>query len=208
MCEDYNCEYELGDFLPISVGDTVPEVDFEAYIPAQDGQKEEIKNMNIADFNGKWLVLFFYPADFTFICPTELEEMANTYEVFKKEGAEVVSVSTDTAFVHKAWHDSSDAIGKVTYPMAADPAHVLSHLFGVHIADEGVALRGTFIIDPEGVVRVAEIHDNSIGRSAKETLRKIQAAKFVAEHDGKVCPASWVPGVDTLEPGLDLVGKI
>lgn len=202
MCENCNCEYELSDFLPISVGDTVPEVEFEAF------QNEEIKKMKTTDFKGKWLVLFFYPADFTFICPTELEEMEETYKDFKKEGAEIVSVSTDTVFVHKAWHDASDAIKKINYPMAADPTHTLSHIFGVHIEDEGLALRGTFIIDPEGVVRVAEIHDNSIGRNAKETLRKIQAAKFVAEHDGKVCPASWTPGGDTLEPGLDLVGKI
>ncbi len=203
MCE--NCNYELSDFLPISVGDTLPEVEFEVFMP---GEKEEIKKMSTKDFKGKWLVFFFYPADFTFVCPTELEEMAEAYEDFKKEGAEIVSVSTDTVFVHKAWHDESDAIKKIQYPMAADPSHLLSEIFGVLIEDEGVALRGTFIIDPEGIVRVAEIHDNSIGRSAKETLRKIQAAKFVSEHDGKVCPASWAPGADTLEPGLDLVGKI
>ncbi len=205
MCDNNGCEYSIENFLPISVGDTLPEVNFEAFVP---GDKEEIKKMSTADFKGKWLVLFFYPADFTFVCPTELEEMADLYEDFKKEKAEIVSVSTDTAFVHKAWHDSSEAIKKIQYPMAADPSHLLSEIFGVLIEDEGVALRGTFIIDPEGVVKVAEIHDNSVGRNAKETLRKIQAAKFVAEHDGKVCPASWTPGEDTLEPGLDLVGKI
>lgn len=203
MCE--NCEYDLLDFVPISVGDTVPEVEFEAFIP---GEKEDIKKMNTKDFKGKWIIFFFYPADFTFVCPTELEDMANIYEDFKKEDAEIVSVSTDTVFVHKAWHDTSDAIKKITYPMAADPTHLLSNLFGVLIEDEGLALRGTFIIDPEGIIRVAEIHDNSIGRNAKETLRKIQAAKFVAEHDGKVCPANWNPGGDTIEPGLNLVGKI
>ena len=194
--------------MPISVGDTVPEIELEAYIPEQDGKKEEIKNMNLADFNGKWLILFFYPADFTFVCPTELEEMQEMYKEFKKEGAEVLSISTDTTYVHKAWHDSSDAIGKITYPMVADPTHTLSNIFGVHIEEEGVALRGTFVINPEGKVVLAEVNDNSIGRSAKELLRKLKAAKFVAEHDGKVCPASWVPGGDTLEPGLDLVGKI
>lgn len=193
-------EFEL--FGPLSIGDSVPNFDFETY------HQDEIKKTNMEELRGKWLVLFFYPADFTFVCPTELEDMAKLYGEFQKEGAEVVSVSTDTVFVHKAWHDASEAISTITYPMAADPTHELSHAFGVHVADEGVALRGTFIIDPEGVIRVAEIHDNSIGRNARETLRKIQAAKFVAEHDGKVCPANWNPGDDTLEPGLDLVGKI
>ncbi len=196
-------DFEFVDFGPLSVGDTVPEeVEFEVY------QNDEIKKVSFKDFRGKWLVLFFYPADFTFVCPTELEDFAKLYDKFKEEGAEVVSVSTDTVFVHKAWHDESEAIGKVTYPMAADPAHTISELFGVLIADEGVALRGTFVIDPDGVVKTVEIHDNSIGRSAQETLRKLQAAKFVREHGDKVCPAEWKPGDDTLEPGLDLVGKI
>ena len=203
MCKDCECLAE--DFLPIRVTDNVPDIEFEAFIP---GEKEEIKKLKISDFKGKWLVLFFYPADFTFVCPTELEEMAELYDKFKEEGAEVLSVSTDTVYVHKAWHDSSEAIKKIKFPMVADPTHTLSHVFGVHLDGEGVTLRGTFIIDPEGIIRVAEINDNSIGRNVNETLRKIQAAKFIAEHDGKVCPANWKPGDDTLEPGLDLVGKI
>lgn len=200
---EYNEEFDL--YGPLSVGDSVPNYDFEAFIPEGKG---DIQKMDFESLKGKWVVLFFYPADFTFVCPTELEDMAELYDEFKKEGAEVLSVSTDTVFVHKAWHDASPAIGKIAYPMVADPTHELSHAFGVHVAEEGVALRGTFIINPEGVIKVAEIHDNSIGRNAKETLRKIRAAKFVAEHDGKVCPANWEPGDDTLEPGLDLVGKI
>lgn len=200
---EYNESYdELELFGPLSVGDTVPNFEFEVF------QNEETKKMSMDELRGKWVVLFFYPSDFTFVCPTELEDLAKFYEKFKAEGAEVISVSTDTVFVHKAWHDASDAIGKITYPMAADPTHELSHAFGVHVADEGVSLRGTFVIDPEGIIRVSEIHDNDIGRNVQETLRKIQAAKFVAEHDGKVCPSNWNPGDDTLEPGLDLVGKI
>ncbi|PCH91332.1 peroxiredoxin [Candidatus Kaiserbacteria bacterium] len=199
-----NTEYydELELFGPLTVGDSVPNFEFKTY------HENKIKPMTMEETRGKWLVLFFYPSDFTFVCPTELEDLEKLYKDFQNEGAEVISVSTDTVFVHKAWHDTSDAIGTITYPMAADPTHELSHAFGVHVADEGVALRGTFVIDPEGIIRVAEIHDNSIGRNVRETLRKIQAAKFVAEHDGKVCPSNWNPGDDTLEPGLDLVGKI
>ncbi len=188
---------------PLSVGDTVPEeLGFEVF------HKEEIEKKTFKDFRGKWTVLFFYPADFTFVCPTELEDMQKHYESFQKEDAEIVSVSTDTVFVHKAWHDNSPAIKTLTYPMAADANHTLSDLFGVLIEEEGVALRGTFIIDPEGVIKSVEINDNSIGRKAAETLRKLKAAKYVNEHPGNVCPASWDEGDDTLEPGLDLVGKI
>jgi NADH-dependent peroxiredoxin subunit C len=187
---------------PVGIGAQVPNVSFEYY------QAGKTARMSLEDFKGKWLVLFFYPADFTFVCPTELEDMADHYEEFKKQSAEIVSVSTDTVFVHKAWHDTSKAVGKIQFPMAADPQHRLSHLFGVHIEDEGVALRGSFIIDPEGKLKIIEINDNGIGRNAKELLRKLQAAKFVHEHGDKVCPANWNPGDDTLEPGMDLVGKI
>ncbi|PJE81049.1 peroxiredoxin [Candidatus Pacearchaeota archaeon CG10_big_fil_rev_8_21_14_0_10_32_42] len=171
-------------------------------------QNEKIKKLKLSDYRGQWLVLIFYPADFTFICPTELEEAANYYEEFKKLGAEILSVSTDTAFVHKAWHDYSSAIKKVKFPMVADPTGKLCKEFGTYIEEEGVSLRGSFIIDPESVLKAYEIHDNSIGRSAKELLRKLQAAIFVKEHKGEVCPASWKPGEKTLKPGLDLVGKI
>ena len=130
------------------------------------------------------------------------------YEEFKKEDAEVYSVSTDTAFVHKAWYDNSPAIGKIKFPMLADPTGKLCRELGTYIEDEGLALRGTFIVDPDGIVKAYEIHDNNIGRSGEEALRKLQAAKFVREHGGEVCPAKWKPGGDTLKPGLDLVGKL
>jgi peroxiredoxin (alkyl hydroperoxide reductase subunit C) len=173
---------------------------------------EEDKTINLSDFANKWLVLFFYPADFTFICPTELEEMADRYEDFKKLGAEIISVSTDTVFVHKAWHDTSDAVKKIKFPMAADPTGEFCRMFNTYIeegGDAGLSLRASIIIDPKGVIRAIEMNDNSIGRSAKELFRKLQAAKFVYEHGGKeVCPAAWEPGSDTLTPGLGLVGKI
>lgn len=186
----------------LKIGEQIPEMTLEAY------QDEEIKKISLQDYKGKWVVLIFYPADFTFVCPTELEEAANAYEKFQELGAEILSVSTDTVFTHKAWHDTSEAIKKIKYPMLADPTGALSRAFGTYIEEEGLALRGTFIINPEGKLVSYEMNDNSIGRSTKELLRKVQAAKFVSENEGKVCPASWSPGEDTLEPGLDLVGKI
>jgi peroxiredoxin len=161
-----------------------------------------------ADLKGKWSVVFFYPADFTFVCPTELGDLADHYAQLKDMGVEVYSVSTDTHFTHKAWHDASDTIKKINYPMIGDPTGVISRNFEVMIEEEGLALRGTFVINPEGQIKVAEIHDLGIGRSAKELVRKIQAAQYVATHDGEVCPAAWQPGAETLAPSLDLVGKI
>jgi len=161
-----------------------------------------------ADLKGKWSVIVFYPADFTFVCPTELGDLADHYAEFKKLGVEIYGVSTDTHFTHKAWHDTSDTIKKVQYPLLGDPTQKLSRNFGVLIEEEGLALRGTFLIDPQGKIKVAEIHDLGIGRDAKELLRKVQAAQYVAAHPGEVCPASWTPGATTLKPSLQLVGKI
>jgi peroxiredoxin (alkyl hydroperoxide reductase subunit C) len=161
-----------------------------------------------ADLRGKWSVVFFYPADFTFVCPTELGDLADEYADYQKMGVEVYSVSTDTHFTHKAWHDASDTIKKIKYPMIGDPTGAITRNFGVMIEEEGLALRGTFVINPEGVIKVCEIHDLGIGRDAKELKRKIQAAQYVASHPGEVCPAKWTPGEATLAPSLDLVGKI
>jgi len=161
-----------------------------------------------ADLRGKWSVLFFYPADFTFVCPTELGDLADHYDTFKSLGVEVYGVSTDTHFTHKAWHDSSETIAKVRYPLVGDPTGTLSRQFGVMVEETGLALRGTFVIDPEGRVKVMEVHDDGIGRDASELLRKVQAAQYVAAHPGEVCPAKWTPGAKTLAPSLDLVGKI
>jgi len=186
----------------IKINEQIPDIELMAY---HDSKERSVK---LSDYRGQWLVLFFYPADFTFVCPTELEEMANLYEEYRKYGAEIMSVSTDTHFVHKAWHDTSKAIGKIAFPMLGDPAGKLAKAFGVYIEDEGLALRGTFIIDPDGVLKSFEINDNSLGRNGRETLRKMKAAKYVRENEGEVCPASWEPGDDVLKPSLDLVGKI
>ncbi len=186
----------------VDINETVPDFEVEAYY------ENEIKKLKLSDYKGKWVVMLFYPADFTFICPTELEEAADNYDKFKELDAEVLSVSTDTAFVHKAWHDNSEAIKKIKFPMIADPSGKICREFGTYIENEGLSLRATFIIDPDGVLKAMDIHDNSIGRSAKEIIRKLQAAKFVRENKGLVCPASWEPGKDTLKPGLDLVGRI
>ena len=171
-------------------------------------QNGEFKTVSSEDLKGKWALFFFYPADFTFVCPTELVDLAEKYDRLKEMGVEVFSVSTDTHFVHKAWHDASDSIKKIKYAMLADPTGVLSRGFGVMKEDEGVAYRGTFLVNPDGLVKVAEVQDNSIGRNAEELLRKVAAAQFVEAHPGEVCPAKWQQGAETLKPSIDLVGKI
>lgn len=186
----------------ININSEVPNFGGEIY------QNNKIKKVELSDYKGKWVVLIFYPANFTFVCPTELEDAQVHYDEVKKLGGEIISVSTDTAFAHKAWHDTSPAIGKIKYPMLSDTTGNISRMFGTYIESEGLSLRGTFIIDPNGVLKTIEIHDNNIGRSAKEMVRKLKAAKFVRENKGKVCPASWDTGEDTLTPGIDLIGKI
>lgn len=181
---------------------TVPEFSVMAY---HDGKFVEISNKNI---EGKWAIFFFYPADFTFVCPTELEDLQEKYADFKKMGVEVYSVSTDSHFVHKAWHDTSERIKKIEYPMLADPTGLLARAFGVMIENDGMAYRGTFVVDPTGHIKLAEIQDNSIGRNADELLRKVEAAQFVAEHPDEVCPAKWKKGKEVLKPSIDLVGKL
>lgn len=180
----------------------IPEFKTEAF------HNGEFKTITSEDVKGKWSIFLFYPADFTFVCPTELEDMANQYDALQKLDVEVYAVSTDTHFVHKAWHDASDAIGKINYPMLGDPTGAISRGFDVMIEEEGLALRGTFLANPEGIIKVAEIHDLGIGRSAKDMVRKVKAAQYVATHDGEVCPAAWEEGEKTLTPSLDLVGKI
>ncbi|WP_426350817.1 alkyl hydroperoxide reductase subunit C [Alloiococcus sp. CFN-8] len=166
------------------------------------------KDVSKKDVLGKWSVFFFYPADFTFVCPTELEDLADKYSEFKNINCEIYSVSTDTHFVHKAWHDASKTIKKLQYPMLADPTHVLSRDFEVLIESDGLAERGTFVVNPEGKIVVYEVNAGNIGRNAEELLRKVQAAQFVAEHGDEVCPAKWKPGAETLKPSLDLVGLL
>ncbi|SHJ88663.1 alkyl hydroperoxide reductase subunit C [Propionispora hippei] len=161
-----------------------------------------------ADFKGKWSVVCFYPADFTFVCPTELEDLQNQYETLKELGVEVYSVSTDTHFTHKAWHDTSDTIRKITYIMIGDPSHTISRNFEVLIENDGVADRGTFIIDPDGVVQAVEINAGGIGRDASALINKIKAAQYIRKNPKEVCPARWKEGGATLRPSLDLVGKI
>ena len=169
---------------------------------------KDFKEVTKKDILGKWSVFFFYPADFTFVCPTELEDLADKYEEFKDMGCEIYSVSCDSHFVHKAWHDASKTIQKIQYPMLGDPAGKLAREFGVLDEEAGQAFRGTFILNPEGRIKAYEIHDMGIGRNAQELLRKVQAARFVEEHGDQVCPAKWKPGEETLTPSLDLVGML
>ncbi|WP_349259346.1 alkyl hydroperoxide reductase subunit C [Oligoflexus sp.] len=184
------------------INSKVPDFKVQAY------HNDKFVTVSQNDLKGKWSIFFFYPADFTFVCPTELGDMADKYAQFKELGVEIYSVSTDTHFTHKAWHDASDTIKKIKFPMLADPTGHLSRAFGVHIEEEGLAYRGTFLVNPEGQIKLAEVNDNGIGRNADELFRKVQAAQYVASHDGEVCPAKWTPGEKTLKPGLNLVGKI
>ena len=170
--------------------------------------KGEFVPVTDADLAGGWSVVFFYPADFTFVCPTELGDLADNYAEFRRLGVEIYSVSTDTHFTHKAWHDTSDTIAKIEYPMIGDPTGRISRDFDVLREDEGLADRATFVIDTDGVVQVVEVTAEGIGRNAVELLRKVKAAQYVREHPGEVCPAKWEEGDDTLAPSLDLVGKI
>ena len=175
---------------------------------AQAYQDNSFKTVTKDDVLGKWSVFFFYPADFTFVCPTELEDLANIYDKFVGVGAEVYSVSTDTHFVHKAWHDASDRIKKIRYPMLADPTHAISRDFDVLIESDGMAERGTFIVNPKGQIVSYEVSAGNVGRNADELFRKLQACQFVYEHGDQVCPAKWQPGAETLKPSLDLVGML
>ena len=184
------------------INSSIPEFKAEAF------HNGEFKTITSDDVKGKWSIFLFYPADFTFVCPTELEDMANQYEELQKMGVEVYAVSTDTHYVHKAWHDASEAIGKIKFPMIGDPTGTITRGFDVMIEEEALALRGTFLADPDGIIKVCEIHDLGIGRSAKDMVRKVKAAQYVANHDGEVCPAAWEEGAETLKPSLDLVGKI
>lgn len=165
-------------------------------------------NVDLEDYKGNFVILFFYPADYTFVCPTELEDMAENYNTLKELGAEVFSISTDTHFVHLAWHNDSTKVKKVKFPMVADPTHAISRAYDVLREDEGVADRATIVIDPEGLIKAIEITDEPIGRNAAELVRKIEALKFAREHPGLACPAKWKPGNSTLKPGADLVGKL
>ncbi|GAA3946895.1 alkyl hydroperoxide reductase subunit C [Allohahella marinimesophila] len=168
----------------------------------------EFVTVSSEDLKGKWAIVFFYPADFTFVCPTELGDLADYYSQLKDMGVEVYSVSTDTHFTHKAWHDTSETIGKIDFPMIGDPTGAITRNFGVMIEEAGLAERGTFVIDPEGKIQIIEINAGGVGRDAGELVRKVKAAQYVAAHPGEVCPAKWKEGEATLAPSLDLVGKI
>lgn len=184
------------------INSEIPDFKVQAY------HNGDFRTISKADLKGKWSIFFFYPADFTFVCPTELGDMADKYSELQKGGVEVYSVSTDTHFTHKAWWDASETIKKIKFPMLADPTGFLSRAFGVYIEEEGLAYRGTFLVSPEGKIKFAEVNDNGIGRNAEELVRKVQAAQYIAKNPGEVCPAKWKPGSNTLKPSLDLVGRI
>lgn len=181
-------------FIPFSL---------EVYLP----EKDEIGRLTSEDLRGRWIVLLFYPADFTFVCPTELADLNQLYPEFKKTGAEVVVVSTDTVFTHKAWLEVEELLKGVAYPMAADHNGKLSRALGIYDEEKGMAQRAAFIVDPDGMLRAVDIVSDAIGRSAREILRKLKALDFVSKNPGKVCPASWEE-LGTLEPSIKKAGKV
>jgi len=184
------------------INKAVPEFKTQAY---HNGKFVEVSNDTL---KGRWSVVIFMPAAFTFNCPTEVEDAAENYAEFQAANTEVYIVTTDTHFSHKVWHETSPAVGKAKFPLVGDPTHTLTNAFGVHIPEEGLALRGTFVINPEGVIKTVEIHSNEIARDISETLRKLKAAQYTAANPGQVCPAKWKEGAETIAPSLDLVGKI
>ena len=190
----------------LTVGDRLPAFELTACVSLEKGG--EFETITHKSYEGRWLCLFAWPADFTFVCPTELGDLADNYAEFQKLGAEVYGVSTDTHFTHKAWHETSDAVGKVTYPMLGDPTATISRNFDILREDEGLANRGTFLVDPDGVIQFLEITAEGIGRNAKELVRKVKAAQYVRNNPGQVCPAKWEEGGETLAPSIELVGKI
>ena len=186
----------------------ISEFSVQAFVQPADAKKGEFRTVSKADLLGGWSVLFFYPADFTFVCPTELEDLANLYGKFKEAGCEIYGVSCDTHFVHKAWHESSEKAGKINYPMLADPTGSLARDLEIYDEASGMADRGTFVINPEGRVVAYEVNAGNVGRNADELLRKVEALQFVAEHGDEGCPAKWTPGAETLKPTFDLVGLL
>jgi NADH-dependent peroxiredoxin subunit C len=185
----------------IGINEKAPEFRVKAF------HNGEVREISLSDYKGKWVVLFFYPADFSFVCPTELGELADNYDLLKEMDVEVLSVSTDTEYVHKAWHDASETIRKIRFPMLADVNGAICKAYGTYIEEEGLSLRGTFLIDPESILRVIEVHNNDIGRNVEELVRKLKAARHVRENPGEVCPVNWNGG-ETLKKGMELVGKI
>ena len=195
-------EYLDSNFYTSLIGYNSPDFSGEAYIG------NNIKKINSYDYRGSWLVLFFYPGDFTFVCPTELGDLADNYEAIKNLGAEILAISTDSVYVHKAWFDSSPMIKKIKYPLLSDRSGAISRSYGVYLEEEGTALRGTFIVDPEGIIRSMEVSDTSVGRSSAELIRKLEASIFTRKNSDQVCPANWSSQEKAIKPGLDLVGKI
>ncbi len=169
---------------------------------------KDFTTIDSEDLKGKWCVFFFYPADFTYVCPTELEDLAANYSKFQEIGVEIFAVSTDSHFCHKAWYDSSETIQKIQYTMISDNTFEISKNFEVLRENEGRSERATFVVDPDGVIKTQEITCEGVGRDASNLLRKVKAAKYVREHPDEVCPAKWEEGEATLAPSLDLVGKI
>lgn len=182
-----------------------PHFSLETYNP----KKDEITRVSLDDFKKKsWIILFFYPADFTFVCPTELLDLNKKYKEFKKLKAEVIAVSTDTVYTHKAWIETEQLLSGISFSVAADHNGKLSKELGIYNEENGMTQRAVFIIDKEGILRAVEVVADKIGRNASEILRKLKALDFVEKNPGLVCPASWNEGEKTLKPSIKIAGKV
>jgi len=190
----------------LNIRDNVPNFKIETFDPIRNDFSEI--NLESIKKKKKWTVLFFYPADFTFVCPTELADLANIHKTLKELGVEVISVSTDTKHTHFGWIQAEQLLKNVKFQMGADPTGNISRLFGVYDEQGGLAFRGTFIINPDGMLVCSEINYNDVGRNADELLRKVKANIYIAEHPNEACPAKWEEGDKTLKPGAKLVGKV
>ena len=190
----------------VSVGSTVPDFEMETYEPAH----SDFGKVSLSDIRkaGKWTILVFYPADFTFVCPTELADLAAQHKRLEELGATVVAVSTDTKFAHMVWRNTEPLLKNVRYTLAADTNGVVSRLFNVYDAATGLALRGTFIINPEGKLVSSEVNFYNVGRNAEELTRKMEANVHLMAHPAEACPAKWTPGAKTLRPGKEIVGNV
>ncbi len=198
------CDTDYNMFESVKIDTPTPDFDLPAYDPV----KDDTTNISLEDMKGKWIVLFYYPADFTFVCPTELRDMAEAKSEFDALGVTVLAVSTDTVFSHRAWVKHEGLMKNFPYLMLADHNTQVASSYNILDEQTGIAGRGTFIIDPHGVCRGIEVTSGPLGRNSAELLRKIEALQFMEANPGTACPAKWSAGAKTLKPSIKIAGEV